>query len=80
MELTHGQRAVLDIFKEHDIEAGEYLSSATLDRERLTLPQAIQDEWDDIIRNLVKAGFIFRDPLGYGLTEKGHYRLQDSEL
>ena len=75
MELTPEQQAVLDILKEHDIEKGEYLSVLTVERERSNLPKEAQDNWNDIVKSLVKAGYITRDPLGYGLTEKGHYQL-----
>ena len=78
MELTSEQLLVLTIFKEHDMEEGEYLSMQTLNRERLNLPQDIQDNWNDIIKSLMEEGYIALDPLGYGLTNKGHYQLHRS--
>ena len=73
MKLTSAERKVLNIFKEHHIEEGEYLAIQTLRRERLTLSKAIQKNWDDIIKILIREGYISYDPLGYGLTEKGHF-------
>ena len=70
MELTPEQQTVLDIFKAHDIEEGEYLSRKTLERERSHFPQHIQDNWDNAIRSLIKDRYIFYDPLGYGLARK----------
>ena len=75
MELTPEECAVLNIFKKHDIEKGEYLPVQTLDRERLKLPREIQDNWASIIKSLRNAGYIALDPLGYGLTEKGHHQV-----
>jgi len=49
MELTSEQLSVLTIFKEHDMEEGEYLSIQTLNRERLNLPQDIQDNWNAFV-------------------------------
>ena len=75
MELTPEELAVLKIFKEHEIEKGEYLSVQTLSRERLKLPKKVQDDWNSIIKDLRKSGYVALDPLGYGLTEKGHFQI-----
>ena len=75
MELTSEQQAVLNIFKECDIEEGEYLSVQTLERERLDLSDEIQDNWNAIIRRLIALGYITYDPLGYCLTERGHSQI-----
>ena len=72
MELTAEEHAVLKIFKEHDIEEGEYLTIQTLDRERLGLPKKVQNNWNDILKALRSSGYIVLDPLGCGLTEKGY--------
>jgi len=72
MELTPEQLAVLNIFKEYEIDAGEYLSAQTLGQARLELPKEIRDRWNDILESLIKLSCITRDPLGYGLTQKGH--------
>ena len=73
MELTPEQQAILAVLKEHDIQEGEYLSVQTLDRERLALPQPIQDKWASALRSLVNSGHIIHDPLGSGLTKSGRY-------
>ena len=75
MELSPDQGAVLGIFKEHEIEQGEYLSAQTLQRERLGLPEELQTNWDSTIQQLVRDGYIFYDRVGYGLSGKGHRQL-----
>ena len=79
MGLLPEEEVVLNIFKAYEIEPGEYLSVQTLDRERMKVPRRIQENWDILLKSLVKEGYTIRDLLGYGLTEKGHHQLRDSE-
>ena len=69
MELTPGQLAVLQIFKEHEIEQGEYLASQTFGREIARLPQEIQDVGITILRSLVKSHLSYHPP-GGGLDDR----------
>ena len=80
MELTPEELAVLNIFKEHDIEEGEYLAIQTLNRERLKLPEKVQNNWSDVLKVLSNSGYIALDPLGYSLTEKGYRCLHSAEM
>ena len=75
MDLSPDQGAVLGIFKEHDIEQGEYLSAQTVDRARLDLPEEVQANWDATIKQLIREGYIFYDRVGYGLSGKGHRQI-----
>jgi hypothetical protein len=79
MELTRDQKKVLEIFRAHDIEKGEYLATQTLERERQKLTKTIQKNWDTIMRGLITSGYLTRDPLGYGLTETGYYHLHHDD-
>ena len=80
MELMPEQLAVLNIFKENDIEEGEYLAVQTENRERQKLPKKVQDNWHEILRTLRNIGYITLDPLGYSLTEKGYHCLHSAEM
>ena len=72
MELDQDHLAVLDIYREHDIEIGQCLATGTLNRERLKLPQGTQQNWGRVIGELTRQGYIYYHPRGYGLTRKGY--------
>ena len=72
MELNSEQLTVLNIFKAHDIGKQQFLPAQILKTEQLKLPEDIRKNWLDIIEGLSDSGYLLYDPLGYGLTEKGH--------
>ena len=75
MELDQDHLAVLDIYREHDIEIGQCLATGTLNRERLKLPQGTQQNWGRVIGELTRQGYIYYHPKGYGLTRKGYAQI-----
>ena len=76
MELAPEERAVLNVFRVYGTGRGEYLSVQTLERERMAHGRSIDDGWSRSLRSLVDKGCISRDPLGYGLTDKGLFLTQ----
>ena len=72
MELNAEQLTVLDIFKAHDVGKRQFLPIQILEAEQLKLPEEMRKNWLNIIKGLSDSGYILYDPLGYGLTEKGH--------
>ena len=79
MELSSEQLEVLDIFKEHNIDKGQYLPLSILERKRQGLSRRAQKNWDELIKDLIGQGLVIYDPLGYGLTEKAHAQINRPE-
>ena len=79
MELTSEQLEVLGIFKGHNIDKGQYLPLAILERERQGLSSRAQKGWNELIKDLVKQGLVIYDPLGYGLSEKAYAQINRPE-
>ena len=55
MELSSEQLEVLAIFKEHNIDKGQYLPLSILERDRQGLSRRAQKNWDELIKDLVNA-------------------------
>lgn len=79
MDLSSEQLKVLEIFKEHNIDKGQFLPLSILEREREGLPRRMQKDWDELIKGLVELGLMIYDPLGYGLSEKAYALLNRPE-
>ncbi|MDP6775234.1 MAG: hypothetical protein QGI83_00550 [Candidatus Latescibacteria bacterium] len=79
MDLSSEQLQVLGIFKEHNIDKGQFLPLSVLEREREGLSRRTQKNWDELIKDLVKLGLVIYDPLGYGLSEKAYALLNRTD-
>ena len=75
MQLGPEHLAVLEIFRDHEIEIGECLATGVLNRARYELPDSMQQTWGRAISELTQQGYISYHPAGYGLTWKGHDRI-----
>ena len=80
MKLTPEEKTVLDMFREYETRRGEYLSVQTLERERIAHSRSIKNGWSHSLLSLADKGYITRDPLGYGLTDKGMFLIQHPDI
>ena len=72
MNITDDHLIIMDIFKEANLGVGHYLPTQSLMSEIFKLERPLQDKYQDIVRDLVEAGYLEEHNLGPVLTERGY--------
>ena len=78
MELGPEHHTVFDIFKAYNIGNRQFLSAQILNSEWIKIHGGGRENWRHVIKGLRDSGYIIFDPLGFGLSEKGHGLIQRS--
>jgi hypothetical protein len=72
MKLGPEHHTVFDIFETYNIGRGQFLPTQILNSEWIKTHGEVRENWRHVIKGLKDSGYIIFDPLGFGLSEKGH--------